>query len=235
MTQQRCQYDFSGLSQSEVRELYVKIPENNGLFSTIELLNHNINIMIPNVSRNTSARYIYQKFIDLNIGVIHKIRFEQYSETSPIKRAYVCLYGWFYTIVAENIQKRMVNKGIANVIYNDPHAWKLCLDVSDRIYSTDKNYTLFCPTFNIVKTIEYKDSDDIGPPPRLTRNLNMEFDEEFKRVLDNITYAPLKRAKHMNRNNISQEEMNAYDELLDVIKGEISNMKTNTYNTNSLE
>jgi hypothetical protein len=151
-----CQYNFDGLSQSDVQELQVKMPKTNYIISPVGLLNIQINIMIPNVNLVTSARYIYQKFIDLNIGVVRNVRFEKYSETSTSKRAYIQLYGWFQTTVAENIQRKMANIGLARVVYNDPESWKIIEDVSNRVYSTNSDHTIFFPPFEMYNIIEFK-------------------------------------------------------------------------------
>jgi len=195
-----CQYDFDGLSQSDVQELQVKMPNVNYIISPVGLLNLKVNIMIPNVNLITSARYIYQKFIDLNIGVIRNIRFEKYSETSTMKRAYIQLYGWFQTTVAENIQRKMTNTGFARVVYNDPVSWKIIDDVSNRIYTTGiDDHTMFFPPFDMYNIIDFNRKKFRTPKTDILRRVYND-DPSIQRI-------------HPNQNS----EPNEYDSLLELV------------------
>lgn len=86
----------------------------------------NISLFIPHVYGNYTSSMVSDVFDDMNIGLVKNVDFvsKMGSDGKPYNAAYIHFYEWHNTVVARNLQERVLNPDKeARVMYDDPWYW----------------------------------------------------------------------------------------------------------------
>lgn len=86
-----------------------------------------LEIVIPKVSKYTSARYIAQVLFMNKIAMVRSIKLVSYTASNGHiqKRAIILLACWFNNVVAFNLQKRILDNGYGKLVHKSDNAWTI--------------------------------------------------------------------------------------------------------------
>lgn len=84
-----------------------------------------LDIVIPKVSKYTSARYIAQVLFMNRIAMVRSIKLVPYTASNGYiqKRAIICLACWFNNAAAYNLQRRILENGSGKLVHKSDNAW----------------------------------------------------------------------------------------------------------------
>ena len=100
--------------------------------------------MIPRVFPQwVDEKLIIDIFEQQQLGRVYKVSIIYMKRESrrcghPMYKAFVYFSAWYDNIVAYNFQKRIFNKGNANVVYDDPWYWVAMENTQQRLSNNDK-------------------------------------------------------------------------------------------------
>jgi hypothetical protein len=86
-----------------------------------------LEIVIPKVSKYTSARYIAQVLFVNKIAMVRSIKLVSYTAANGHiqKRAIIRLACWFNNVVAFNLQRRILDNGYGKLVHKSDNAWTI--------------------------------------------------------------------------------------------------------------
>ena len=86
-----------------------------------------LDIVIPKVSKYTSARYIAQVLFTNKIAMVRSVKLVPYTASNGYtqKRAIIHLACWFNNAAAYNLQRRILDNGSGKLVHKSDNAWTI--------------------------------------------------------------------------------------------------------------
>ena len=155
----------------------------------------NISLFIPHVYGNYTNSMVSDVFDKMNIGLVKNVDFvsKMGSDGKPYNAAYIHFYEWHNTVVARNLQERVLNPNKeARVMYDDPWYWIVLENKGKKHMPGDRKPRIdldafntpekpIAPVLNKIQNAPQKAktwSQAVHPPTPL--NLENEFDAEVQ-------------------------------------------------------
>ena len=103
---------------------YDKIENNKKNLLTIKKPKMTNSICIPRIETTTTKEYIHAIIVNLNIGIIQKIR-EIPIHNDPNHKRIIIDINWFNSNISQTIRKQLIEQGSIKLVHDMPWYWKI--------------------------------------------------------------------------------------------------------------
>jgi hypothetical protein len=97
--------------------------------------NLKFSLCIPRIPNNITHKEIYNSFIKLNIGNLHRVDIieKKNAKGTLTKRVFIHFKNWFDTENATFVKSRLYSDKDIKIVYQHPWYWKVSLNKSQKI------------------------------------------------------------------------------------------------------
>jgi hypothetical protein len=105
--------------------------------SIIDKTNPQFSLCIPRISNNIGYKDIYNCFMKLNIGLLHRVDIVEKKNAKGLltKRVFIHFKNWLDTENATFVKERLYSDKDIKIVYDYPWYWKVSLNKSQKVIS----------------------------------------------------------------------------------------------------